>query len=42
MSICYIKDMYKSVQMKVQSKEHISLTKYDSGKDAMPFSMTMI
>ena len=34
-SLCYIKDMYKSIQMKLQFKEHIFLTKYVSGKDVM-------
>ena len=42
MSICYIKDMYKSIQMKLKSKEHIFLTKYNSDKDVMPFHLTMI
>ena len=34
--------MYKSVQMKLKSKEHICLTWYVSGKDVMPFSIKMI
>ena len=33
MSLCDIKEMYKSIQMKLQFKEHIFLTKYVSGKD---------
>ena len=34
--------MYKSIQMKLQSKEHILLTKCDSGKNVMPFHIIMI
>ena len=34
--------MYKSIQMKLQSKEHIFLTKYDSGKVVVPFHIKMI